>query len=73
MPIYTYRCRSCRHEFDRLEKMSAGMRAECPECGQPADRRIAGWVGIAVKRGGPTGCADPTPSGGCCGGGCGLN
>ncbi|MBI3983443.1 MAG: zinc ribbon domain-containing protein [Gemmatimonadetes bacterium] len=73
MPTYVYRCGACDHEFERLEKMSAATRTKCPECGERAERRITGWVGIAVKRAAPEGCADPTPSGGCCGGMCGTN
>ena len=73
MPTYAYRCAACTHEFDRLEKMSAPTPTECPACGGRAERRIAGFVGIAVRRAGPEGCADPTPSGGCCGGMCGTN
>jgi putative FmdB family regulatory protein len=73
MPTYAYRCAACEHEFDRLESMSAPTRTRCPECGGRARRRITGWVGIAVKRGGPAGCADPSTSGGCCGGACGTN
>jgi len=32
MPIYEYRCPSCGHDFEKLQKMSAAPPA-CPECG----------------------------------------
>jgi len=74
MPTYAYRCVICSHEFARLEKMSAPTRTKCPECGERAERLITGGVGIAVKGPAPERCADPSPSGGCCGGGmCGMN
>jgi putative FmdB family regulatory protein len=73
MPTYAYCCVSCSHEFARLEKMSAPTCTTCPECGERAERLITGGAGIAVKGSAPEGCADPSPSGGCCGGACGMN
>lgn len=73
MPTYTYRCVICSHRFSRMEKMTAPTRAQCPQCGERAERLITGGAGIAVKRAAPDGCVDPSPSGGCCGGACGLN
>ena len=34
MPIYEYRCQSCEHQFDALQKMSDDPLKECPACGQ---------------------------------------
>jgi putative FmdB family regulatory protein len=73
MPTYAYRCVICSHEFHRLEKMSAGTRKKCPECGERAERLITGGAGIAVRNAAPDHCADPSPSGGCCGGACDMN
>ena len=67
MPTYVYRCASCRHEFERFERMSAGP-AACPSCGQRAERTISGGGGTVTKR-----APEPPPSGCCGGGGCGLN
>ena len=49
MPIYEYRCASCRHAFERVR--SAGERAapiDCPACGKldHADRL---WSTVAVR------------------------
>ncbi len=33
MPIYEYRCESCGHDFDRLQKMSDPDPKVCPNCG----------------------------------------
>ena len=32
MPIYGYRCRSCGHEFEILQKMSDAPLKTCPKC-----------------------------------------
>ena len=32
MPIYAYRCSSCGHEKDVLQKMSDPLLTTCPEC-----------------------------------------
>ena len=34
MPIYAYKCSSCGHAADVLQKMSADPLTECPACGQ---------------------------------------
>jgi putative FmdB family regulatory protein len=73
MPTYAYRCVNCSHEFERFEKMSAATRRKCPECGERAERRITGGAGVVVRSAAPDYCADPSPSGGCCGGACGMN
>lgn len=33
MPIYAYRCATCAHDFDRLQKMSDPDPEACPACG----------------------------------------
>ncbi len=34
MPIYAYKCSSCGHAADALQKMSADPLTECPACGK---------------------------------------
>ena len=34
MPIYAYKCSSCGHTADVLQKMSAEPLTECPACGK---------------------------------------
>ena len=36
MPIYAYKCGSCGHAKDVLQKMSADPLTTCPECGAEA-------------------------------------
>ena len=48
MPIYGYRCRSCGHEFEVLQKMSDAPLKTCPKCsGQLAKMVYA--AGIVYK------------------------
>ena len=48
MPIYGYRCRSCGHEFEVLQKMSDAPLKTCPKCsGQLA--KIVYAAGIVYK------------------------
>ena len=39
MPIYAFRCQTCGHAFDRLQKLSDPDPDECPECGAQAVKR----------------------------------
>src|SRR5215218_8939012 len=34
MPIYEYRCTSCRAELEKLQKINDAPLVECPECGK---------------------------------------
>ena len=34
MPIYEYRCTSCKAELEKLQKISDPPLVECPECGK---------------------------------------
>ena len=34
MPIYEYRCESCQHELEALQKLSDPVLIDCPECTQ---------------------------------------
>lgn len=39
MPIYGYRCQSCGHTLDALQKMSEDPLVDCPACGAPSLKR----------------------------------
>ena len=40
MPIYEYACKKCDHKLDALQKMSDDPLLDCPECGEPALKRL---------------------------------
>ncbi|KAB2931273.1 MAG: zinc ribbon domain-containing protein [Candidatus Contendobacter sp.] len=49
MPIYEYRCRSCNHELEALQKLSDPELSECPSCGQPELKKLISPVGFRLK------------------------
>ena len=49
MPTYEYRCPACQHDFEKFQRMSDEPVAECPVCGQPAERRLSGGAGLLFK------------------------
>lgn len=49
MPIYEYRCQSCAHELERLQKMSDDPLVDCPACGQPALKKLVSAAGFRLK------------------------
>lgn len=41
MPIYEFRCSSCKHKFEKLCAMGeTGENLKCPECGAVSPKRI---------------------------------
>jgi putative FmdB family regulatory protein len=40
VPIYEYRCESCEHKLEKLQKMSEGDLVDCPECNNPSLKRL---------------------------------
>lgn len=60
MPIYEYICKKCDHRLDALQKISDDPLVDCPECGEPALKRLlsaprfrlkgAGWYETDFKK-----------------------
>lgn len=66
MPIYAYKCESCGHAKDVLQKISDPVLTQCPACGADAFRKQVTAAGFQLKgsgwyvtdfRGGNTGGA----------------
>lgn len=49
MPTYGYRCPTCSHEYEKLQKISDSTRVKCPRCGKRGERLISGGAGIIFK------------------------
>ncbi|HEX9797827.1 MAG TPA: FmdB family zinc ribbon protein [Anaerolineales bacterium] len=49
MPLYTYRCESCGVQFDQQQRFSDSPLRDCPECGEPALRKLFQPVGVVFK------------------------
>jgi putative FmdB family regulatory protein len=79
MPIYAYKCESCGHAKDALQKISDAPLTVCPQCGEPAFKKQvtaagfqlkgSGWYVTDFRGGNSTGAPAPKPDGGESGGG----
>lgn len=49
MPIYEYRCQSCGHELEKLQRMADAPLTDCPACGQPTLRKLISAAGFRLK------------------------
>ena len=49
MPIYAYRCSTCGHAKDVLQKMSDPVLTVCPECGNPTFLKQVTAAGFQLK------------------------
>ena len=72
MPIYAYRCETCGHAKDVLQKMSDPVLTTCPACGVATFRKQLTAAGFQLKgsgwyvtdfRGGDTGKGKPAGEG----------
>jgi putative FmdB family regulatory protein len=73
MPIYEYRCSSCKAELEKLQKISEPPLVECPECGKDTLVKLisassfrlkgSGWYETDFKTGNKkNGAAEETPA-----------
>src|SRR5512135_3210123 len=49
MPIYEYRCASCGHELEALQKLSDAPLTECPACHKPDLKKLVSAAGFQLK------------------------
>jgi putative FmdB family regulatory protein len=49
MPIYEYRCSSCGHELEALQKFSDAPLVTCPACGAAALQKQVSAAGFQLK------------------------
>lgn len=52
MPIYEYKCQSCGHEMEALQKMSADPLVDCPSCEKAELKKQISAAGFRLKGGG---------------------
>ena len=41
MPLYEYRCKSCGHQFEKIQSFSAPEEKECPQCHAEVERLLS--------------------------------
>jgi len=63
MPTYTYQCENCGIRFDQYQSFSEEPLTICPECGEPALRKVYTPVGIVFKGKGFYATDNRSPSG----------
>jgi putative FmdB family regulatory protein len=49
MPIYEYRCKSCGHELEKLQKMSDDPLTDCPQCDKPELNKLISAAGFRLS------------------------
>ncbi|HYQ91282.1 MAG TPA: zinc ribbon domain-containing protein [Candidatus Competibacteraceae bacterium] len=49
MPIYEYRCESCQHEVEAIQKISDSPLTDCPSCGKPVLTKKISAAGFRLK------------------------
>ncbi|SPE34917.1 putative regulatory protein, FmdB family [Burkholderiales bacterium] len=49
MPIYAYKCSSCQHELDVLQKISEAPLTVCPQCGAATFSKQLTAAGFQLK------------------------
>lgn len=53
MPTYEYHCKSCGHELEEFQSMTAKPLKKCPACGKNTlERKIGVGAGVLFKGGG---------------------
>ncbi|MBC8022595.1 MAG: zinc ribbon domain-containing protein [Burkholderiales bacterium] len=49
MPIYEYRCSSCGHQQEFLQKVSDAQLTTCTQCGKPSFTKMLSAAGFQLK------------------------
>ncbi len=49
MPIYEYRCESCGHDMEAIQKMSDAALTDCPACGKSQLKKLISASGFRLK------------------------
>lgn len=49
MPIYEYRCESCGHDLEAMQKLSDAALTDCPACHKPALKKRISAAGFQLK------------------------
>ena len=52
MPIYEYRCESCGHELEAIQKFSDAPLTECPSCETSSLKKLISAAAFRLKGGG---------------------
>ncbi len=71
MPIYEYRCRECRAEFEQMTTMAKADDIACKQCGSKKTERLLSVFGVGAAKPDMPCATDACPSAkGCASGHC---
>lgn len=59
MPLFEFRCPTCRHDFEQLVR--AGDRPECPECGSAQVEKLFSAAATRMSESLPVAMSCPPP------------
>ncbi len=48
MPIYEYKCKSCDHRMEKLQRMSDDALTDCPACEKPELTKLVSAAGFRL-------------------------
>ena len=48
MPIYEYKCKSCDHRMDKLQRMNDDPLVDCPSCDKPELVKLVSAAGFRL-------------------------
>jgi putative FmdB family regulatory protein len=49
VPLYEYRCKSCKHQFEKIQKFSDDPIRVCPQCGQESVEQLLSAPAVQFK------------------------
>lgn len=49
MPIYEYRCGTCGHQEEHLQKVTERPLSKCPSCGKKSYKKLLSAAGFQLK------------------------
>ena len=67
MPIYEYRCESCGHQLEAMQKMSDPLLTECPQCHAEALKKLMSAGSFKMKSSSSAGACPVTQEAPACG------
>ena len=73
MPLYEFRCKTCKNVFEKLVPSSTAELPACPQCGAPEVSKLLSAFAVQGGSAGGGMMSGGGPSGGCHGGGCGCH
>ncbi len=49
MPLYEYKCQSCEHQFEEMQKMTDAPLTKCPKCAKDQLQKVISSTSFSLK------------------------